>query len=137
MTPLTMTQPAVPHIGVDTDPPASLMEAYRHADTSLRVRQSKVCCVLSMLLVPACTGMDAFVYPDLIRPMFVVRIVCVLALLPVLMLLHTQFGRRNVWWLGHAPPGLPALAICWMIYVTEGTHSRLASCSNRAQRPCG
>src|SRR4051812_40808750 len=107
MTPLIThsSQPAAPSSAAtspsSSSSSSSLLEAYRDADLTLRVRQAKICCVLSMLLVPACTGMDYFVYPDLLRPMLVVRLVCVLALLPCLLLLCTPLGRRYVWLLVH------------------------------------
>jgi two-component system sensor histidine kinase PhcS len=99
------------------------MEAYRDADDALRVRQAKLCSVLSMILVPACFGLDFFVYPDLVWKIFVGRIICDIVLLPCFLLLFTQWGRRHVHFLGNAPPLVPAFTICWMIYISEGVLS--------------
>jgi two-component system, sensor histidine kinase PhcS len=111
-----------------TSSPASITalplgEAYHKADALLRVRQAKICSVLAMILVPACFGLDYFVYPDLVWRIFVGRILCDLVLLPCFLLLFTRWGLNHVRFLGNAPPLVPAFTICWMIYITEGVLS--------------
>jgi two-component system, sensor histidine kinase PhcS len=103
--------------------PSSLERAYYKADAALRVRQAKVCSVLSLVLVPACVGLDYIVYPNLVWRIFVARLLCDLALLPCFLALFTKWGRRNVRMLGNAPPLIPAITICWMIYASEGVLS--------------
>ncbi len=104
-------------------PITPLYEAYGKADAALRVRQAKVCSVLSLVLVPACIGLDYWVYPNLVWRMFGWRLLCDLALLPCFLALFTSWGHRHVRLLGNAPPLLPAFSICWMIYATEGVLS--------------
>ena len=111
-----------------TPQPASITalplgEAYAKADALLRVRQAKICSVLAMVLVPACFGLDFFVYPDLVWRIFAGRILCDLMLLPCFLALFTPWGLRHVHFLGNAPPLVPAFTICWMIYITEGVLS--------------
>jgi two-component system sensor histidine kinase PhcS len=101
----------------------ALMQAYGRADTELRLLQAKVCSVLSLVLVPACIGLDYFAYPELLGRLFVSRLICDAALLPCFMLLFTPWGRRHVHLLGNAPPLIPCITICWMIYATEGVFS--------------
>jgi two-component system sensor histidine kinase PhcS len=99
------------------------MEAYHRADAVLRVRQAKICSVLALVLVPACIGLDYFVYPELVWNIFVGRMFCDLALLPCFLLLFTPWGQRHIHLLGNAPPLIPAITICWMIYASEGVLS--------------
>jgi two-component system sensor histidine kinase PhcS len=101
----------------------TLMQAYGRADIELRLHQAKVCSVLSLVLVPACIGLDYFAYPELLGKMFVARLICDLALLPCFLALFTTWGRRHVHLLGNAPPMIPGFAICWMIYASEGVFS--------------
>jgi two-component system sensor histidine kinase PhcS len=100
-----------------------LEEAYHKADAALRVRQAKICSVLSLVLVPACVGLDYIVYPKLVWHIFAARMLCDLALLPCFIALFTKWGCRHIALLGNAPPLIPALAICWMIYASEGVLS--------------
>jgi two-component system sensor histidine kinase PhcS len=100
-----------------------LQEAYSKADADLRVRQAKICSVLAMLLVPACIGLDYFAYPSLVWRIFVGRLICDFFLLPPFLALFTAWGRQHVRLLGNAPPLVPCITICWMIYATEGVFS--------------
>jgi two-component system sensor histidine kinase PhcS len=103
--------------------PNSLREAYHTFYLALRVRQAKICFSLAMLLVPACIGLDHFVYPQLAWTMFKARLWCDLGMLPCFLALFTAQGRKRVRWLDSAPLLLAALAICWMIYLAEGALS--------------
>lgn len=107
----------------DKIPPASLLDAYKKFYDGLRVRQAKVCFCLAMFLVPACIGLDYFVYPKLAWPMFKARLWCDLGMLPFFLALFTVRGRRFVRLIDSAPLILAALAICWMIYRAEGVES--------------
>jgi two-component system sensor histidine kinase PhcS len=99
------------------------MQAYGRADDELRLHQAKVCSVLSLVLVPACIGLGYFAYPELLGRMFVARLICDVVLLPCFLLLFTPWGRRHVHLLGNAPPLIPGITICWMIYASEGVFS--------------
>ena len=76
-----------------------------------------------MILVPACVGLDHFVYPQLAWTMFKVRLWCDLAMVPCFLMLFTASGQKAVRWIDSAPLLLAAFAICLMIYLTEGALS--------------
>ncbi len=104
-------------------PQAVLIEAYKRFYLGLRVRQAKICFSLAMLLVPACIGLDYFVYPQLAWTIFKSRLWCDLAMVPCFVVLFTKVGQKKVRWLDSAPLLIAALAICWMIYLAEGALS--------------
>jgi two-component system sensor histidine kinase PhcS len=101
----------------------TLQEAYRKFYLGLRVRQAKVSLSIAMLLVPACIGLDYFVYPQLAWTIFKSRLWCDLLMLPCFLVLFSKQGQRWVRWFDSAPAILSALAICWMIYLAEGASS--------------
>ena len=103
--------------------PQPLLQAYAKADASLRLHQAKLCSVISLVLVPLCIGLDYFAYPHMLRQIMIGRLLCDAALLPCYLALFTGWGRRHVHILGSAPPLLPCITICWMIYATEGVLS--------------
>lgn len=101
--------------------PESLARGYRAADREFRVQQAKIGCVLVLTCMPLGTLLDWFVYPELLREILVSRIACDLAVLPLFWMLWSGRGRVDV--LGFTWPLLPALAISWMVYVSEGAAS--------------
>ena len=104
-------------------PLTPLLEAYGKADADLRVRQAKICSVIAMVLVPACIGLDYFAYPTLLGRIFVSRMICDLFLLLPFLALYTSWGVSHIRLLANAPPLVPCITICWMIYATEGVFS--------------
>ena len=108
-------------------PPITATDAFRLAyaatDADLRVRQAKLYLVLCLIFVPACAGLDYFVYPQLVGRIFAGRLLCDLALLPCLAALFTRPGRAHVTLLCKLAPLAPCATICWMIYATEGVVS--------------
>jgi two-component system sensor histidine kinase PhcS len=102
---------------------ATLKQAYAKFYLGLRVRQAKISLSIAMLLVPACIGLDYFVYPQLAWPIFKARLWCDLLMLPCFLVLFTSRGQKWVRWFDSAPAILSALAICWMIYLAEGASS--------------
>jgi two-component system sensor histidine kinase PhcS len=101
----------------------ALLRDYREADLSLRVRQGKVAAVLVLVLVPACIGLDWFVYPELMRPFFAARLACDAVTLPFFIALFFPIGRRYVGVCANASVAAAAVAICWMIYASQGAAS--------------
>ena len=97
--------------------------AYRSLIEDIRVRHARVGCILALVLVPAGVSLDWFVYPDLVWPIFKVRLLCDLCLIPWLLLLYTPFGKRYSRVMGSAWAMLPTWAMCWMIYASEGAMS--------------
>ncbi|MCK6487298.1 MAG: ATP-binding protein [Planctomycetes bacterium] len=113
------------------EPPAAATPAgdellrarYREADLDTRVRHSIAGCWLAMVLMPGGALLDWFAYPDRLAWLGLLRVLCDLAIVPVLLLLRTPFGRRQVRLLGLAWAQLPSLAICVMIGSTDGAAS--------------
>ncbi len=103
--------------------PADLLAAYEAADVDLRLLYSKVGCVLSLILMPAGSILDHFVYPHLFWRILWVRALCDLLTLGLLGLHFTPFGRRHVRALGLSWVLLVQVSISWMVYVSEGSAS--------------
>ena len=104
-------------------PAAPVDGSFASGELDLRVRQSRLCMVLAMTLVPACVGLDLIVYPKLYRAFFCSRLLCVVAQFPLYLLLYTKHARRLARPLSYTPLLFCALAICWMIYDSEGARS--------------
>lgn len=100
-----------------------LAAAYRQFYLSLRIRQAKICFILAMVMVPACIGLDHFVYPQLAWRMFRARLWCDVAMLPCFLMLFSTKSQRFVRLIDSAPLVLAALAICYMIYLADGAMS--------------
>lgn len=94
--------------------------AYAEADHGQRVRISRIGCVLALILVPLFWGLDWFVYPDQAWSLLGIRLVCNALIAVVLGLLFLPVAGRHVRVLGIAWAVVPAAAIAWMIYITEG-----------------
>ncbi len=97
--------------------------AYRESDSDLRVRHARAGCVLALILMPAGTFLDTFVYSEHLAEFLVARWLCDLSLVPVLLLLFCQAGRRLLPLFGMLWALLPGVAIAWMIYWSEGPGS--------------
>jgi two-component system sensor histidine kinase PhcS len=104
-------------------PSESLLDAYKKFYINLRIRQAKICFSLAMFLVPACIGLDYFVYPNLAWPMFVARLWSDVAMLPFFFLLFRPCAHRIVRYIDSAPLISATVAICYMIYRAEGALS--------------
>lgn len=100
-----------------------LADAYRQELTDVRVRHTKVGCVLALILWPAGISLDLFGYPHLFGSLLMVRIVCIAILTPVLVALFTDVGRRHSHLLSSIFALTPAFGISWMVYLAEGANS--------------
>ncbi len=107
-----------------TEPvPDDIRAAYAEADHSQRVRISRIGCVLALVLVPLFWGLDWFVYPERAWELLGVRLLCNALIAVVLGLLFLPVADRYVRVLGVAWAVVPAAAIAWMIFITEGSMS--------------
>jgi signal transduction histidine kinase len=104
-------------------PAAKLALAYREADREVRLRLSRVGCVLAATLMPAGSSLDYFVYPNLFWPFFQVRMISSVWSVAILLILGTHFGRRNVRLFAYCWVLFPSAAMAWMINVSEGAVS--------------
>ncbi|MEM6391316.1 MAG: ATP-binding protein [Planctomycetota bacterium] len=104
-------------------PPPDFWDEYEQSDRALRLRHAKLGCILTMVLMPSGSTLDFLVYPDLAGSFFVARVMTNLALALILGLLFLPLGQRCLAFLSSAWVMLPAIAIAWMIYSSEGVHS--------------
>ena len=100
-----------------------LRDAFEKADHQLRIRHTKVACVLTMVLVPAGSSLDYFVYPDLFWPFFQARLLCDLIVAPIFLALFTSIGQRYVRFLTFMWFMSPVVTISWMIYASQNPAS--------------
>lgn len=100
-----------------------LAAAFNEFDRGLRVRQAILAYVLGLFLIPSGWMLDYFVYPSLLWKHLEVRLVCSAVLLPCLGILFTKWGQRHARITDKGCTIIPMLAVCWMIYTSEGAIS--------------
>src|SRR5690606_16118685 len=96
---------------------------YRAENRQQKLRQSRIGCILALGIMPLGIMLDYFVYPELVSSLAFIRILCSLAIIPALVLHHTDFGRANASILPFTWPMIINVAICFMIYLTGGAAS--------------
>ena len=102
---------------------AGFWEAYREEDARVRLLYSKVACALIIVLVPAGSLLELFVYPQLFWHIFKIRWLCAALTACILGLHFTAFGRRHIRIVGMWSVLAVQLSINYMIYVSEGAVS--------------
>jgi len=103
--------------------PGPPLAAYVRADLRLRLRQSRIACVLTLVLVPAGAALDWFSHPDLLAALFTIRLACEVAVAGLLALHFTAIGRHHLRLLGAAWTLVTAAALGGMIHLTHGADS--------------
>jgi len=101
----------------------SLLASFAESERALLLSNTRVACWLSLLLVPAGISLDYLVYPEFFRTFLIARILCDLAIVPILLLLYTHFVPRFIRWISAMWAVTPMWMICWMIYLSEGSVS--------------
>lgn len=101
----------------------TLTEAYLKIDTNLRLRHTKVGCILTFFCMPGGSILDSLVYHSYLWPFFKIRLIVSVLVLGVFALLYTPYGSRYIKVLGILWILLLNLSFCWMIYLTEGSSS--------------
>jgi len=104
-------------------PPQVLKDSFFEYNKSHRIANSKVGCMLVVVLMPAGLTLDYFVYPQKLGLFFLLRIICSLLALVLWGLLSTSLGQRHFRVLGMFWFILPSLFISMMIYFSDGVHS--------------
>lgn len=106
---------------VNTSP--ELLAAFDEHDRGVRLRYSKVAHALIIVLVPAGTTLDWFVYPALVTELLYVRLFVAVLAAVALAFHYTPLARANIRWLGMLSPLLVNAAISWMVFRSEGAES--------------
>ena len=102
---------------------SAVVVAYGGHDRAVRVRYSKVGHILVMVLVPAGTALDWFVYPQLLREFLFVRLAIAAFAAVALALHYVPFVQRQIHWFAMMVPLLANAGMSWMIYRSEGAAS--------------
>jgi two-component system sensor histidine kinase PhcS len=98
-------------------------EAFQANERQDRISTVKVGSALVIILMPAGTLLDRFVYKDKVLEFLYLRLLCSVLVAFFWYLHTTPFGRRHYRYLGLAIPLLPAFFISVMIHVTNGPDS--------------
>ena len=101
----------------------NLLASFAKSERALLLGHTRVACWLSLVLVPAGITLDYFVYPEFFGTFLVARIVCDIAIIPILLLLHTRLVPQTIRWISAWWAVTPMWMICWMIYHSEGSAS--------------
>ncbi len=99
---------------------SAIVEAFLAHEAQERIFNTKVGCALVVILMPAGSLLDYFVYPKQLAPFFNVRLMCSALAGIIWAFLFTEAGRKSSKWLGVIVPMLPAVFIAGMIAVQEG-----------------
>ncbi|MBD5781340.1 response regulator [Pelagicoccus sp. NFK12] len=90
---------------------------------SFRIANSRVGCLLVVLLMPFGALLDYFVYPEELGFFFQLRVLCSAIVFGIWWALGQSFGKRHYRFLGILWYTQPSLFIALMIYYTEGVFS--------------
>jgi two-component system sensor histidine kinase PhcS len=99
---------------------AAIVEAFRSYEAQERIANTKVGCALVVILMPAGSTADYFVYREKLWSFFWLRVVCTAIAAVIWVFLFTDKGRKSSKWLGVIVPLLPVVFLAGMIAVTEG-----------------
>lgn len=102
---------------------SELKEAYHEFDIDLRVKQTQIGALLALILVPAGSSLEYFIYPEYLKDFFLIRILCDIVLLPIYLILFKPIARQFVRMLGALWALTPTVAISFMIYLSDGSQS--------------
>jgi signal transduction histidine kinase len=98
----------------------ALLQAFREHEARQRLTNTKIGCALVVVLMPAGTALDWFVYPDKLLSFFLLRLLCAIIAGGIWMFLRTDYGARHPKVLGLVVPLLPVVFIAWMIAAKDG-----------------
>src|ERR1700754_352379 len=96
-----------------------LEESFFEYNRDVRLLNSRVGCMLVVVLMPAGINLDYFVYPQALGLFFLLRIICSALALVLWLLLSTKFGHKHFRTLGMMWFVLPSLFISMMIYFED------------------
>jgi signal transduction histidine kinase len=105
---------------VQTKANVELLRAFHDYEAQERVINTRIGCILVVLLMPVGSALDYFVYRDMVRPFLYIRLFCSSLAAFIWFFLFSKIGQRYNKWLGVVVPLLPAVGIAGMIAVKEG-----------------
>ena len=101
--------------------PAEILNAFQAYESHQRLLNTRVGCILVVLLMPAGSLLDHYVCEgNKFVPFLAVRLAGWAIALAIFGFLFTELGRKSCKWLGVVVPLLPVVAIAWMIAETSG-----------------
>ncbi len=99
---------------------AALQASFAAYARQQRLVNTRIGCLFVIVLMPAGSFLDYFVYPDDFDFFFLLRLASALAAGVTLAFAYTELGRRSARSLGVLVPLIPAVAIAGMIAVQDG-----------------
>lgn len=118
--------------GQDLAAPVGRSERFEHEQMGLNLRNARMGAWFVMVLVPLCSFLDWMAYPERFWEFLVLRLACAASCVPLLLALNGSLGRKYCSAYAVVLPLLPALAICFMIYLSgdpgSGYYAGLTLC---------
>lgn len=116
--------------------PGTLVEAppnrFEQEQMELNLRNARMGAWFVMVLVPLCSFLDWMAYPESYWQFLVLRLACAASCVPLLLALSRSLGRKYCRAYPIILPLLPALMICFMIYLSgdpgSGYYAGLTLC---------
>jgi two-component system sensor histidine kinase PhcS len=114
--------------GSEVPPP----NRFEQEQMELNLRNARMGAWFVMILVPLCSFLDWMAYPESYWQFLVLRLACAASCIPLLLALNGSLGRRYCRAYPIILPLLPALMICFMIYLSgdlgSGYYAGLTLC---------
>ena len=111
---------------------ASRAERFEQEQLDLNLRNARMGAWFVMILVPLCWFLDWMAYPERTAEFLVLRLACAASCVPLLLALRGNLGRRYCRAYPVILPLLPALMICFMMYLSgdpgSGYYAGLTLC---------
>ncbi len=107
-------------------------DRFEHEQLELNLRNARMGAWFVMILVPLCSLLDWMAYPERFGDFLVLRLACAASCIPLLLALNGSLGRKYCSAYPVVLPLLPALMICFMIYLSgdpgSGYYAGLTLC---------
>lgn len=98
---------------------AARTDRFDQEQSELNLRNARMGSWFVMVLVPLCSFLDWMAYPERFAQFLVLRLACAASCIPLLLALNRSVGRKYSRAYPVVLPLLPALAISFMIYLSE------------------
>lgn len=107
-------------------------DRFEHEQEGLNLRNARMGAWFVMILVPLCNFLDWMAYPERAWQFLVLRLACAASCVPLLLALKGSLGRKYCRAYPVVLPLLPALTICFMIFLSgdpgSGYYAGLTLC---------